>query len=411
MSKGPFERRPHRARPDEGHEGDDRRTAAGPLPGTDDVGHVLRQGIKSALARWVLTKRRGAARAASRATSSVRPQDEATHAWDRQRRFAEDYTFVGVQPGLAVILRLEHLPGRDSQRVWAIVLRPEGAYAPAGGQLVLRSTGDDRWRAGGLQLDCETPLRRWSLRFAGVLEHQGQGSEDPRPLRVVDEADQRTRASLDLTFVATAAPYVPGTDDDPELLARRLGEATWDARLLQAARRERPRGYVQLGELHGTIALGDVLVPVRAAALRQHHWGVRDWGACDEAFECFWATDDRRRGWLQHARFPFVTLEGGFVGHTGASRGPSGALPYETHVEPVRRIGATLEARPSGAPARATLLVGEPEGTRHVRLERISDLSFVVDGRGRVDLALVRAAGTAEGWGLWAGLHRALPRR
>jgi hypothetical protein len=231
---------------------------------------------------------------------------------------------------------------------------------------------------------------------------------------------------------------VPGTDDDPELLARHLGQATWDARLLQgvqAARRNRPRGYVQLGELHGTIALGDVLVPVRAASLRQHHWGVRDWGACDEAFECFWATDDRRRGWLHHARFPFVTLEGGFTshsgGHTGGHTGGHGAAPGGEHggthgegsgssgdglqhaarIEPVQRLGVTFEAQPRRAPARASLAVGEAEGTRHLQLELVSDLSFVVDGRGRVDLALVRTTGKAAGWGLWAGLHRTLPRR
>jgi len=392
-------------------------------PEDEATGRVLRQGIKSALARWVLAKRHQAGRGLSSTPSLIRPQDEATHAWDGQRHFAEDYTFVGTQPGLAVILRLEQLPGRDSQRIWVVVLQPQGAWALATGQLVLRTTGDDRWRAGGLCLDCETPLRRWALRFSGMLERQGSGGA-PKPLRVVGDDDHRTRASIDLTFVATAPPYVPGTDDDPELLARHLGQATWDARLLQAVRRVRPRGYVQLGELHGTIALGDVLVPVRAASLRQHHWGVRDWGACDEAFECFWATDDHRRGWLHHARFPFVTLEGGFVGHgAGHDGGRPGGEPGEgfgsssdaisqtLRIEPVRSLGATLEARSRGAPARASLAVGEAEGTRNVQLELVSDLSFVVDGRGRVDLALVRVTGPTAGWGLWAGLHRTLPRR
>ncbi len=357
--------------------------------GSDDVGRVLRQGLKAALARWVLAKRRGPG------VPPPTPQDEATHAWDGQRRFAEDYTFVAAQRELGVVIRLEWLPGRDSQRVWVTILRPDGVWALPGGQLVLRTIGDDRWRAGGLHLDCETPMHRWTLRFVGALERQGR--EPPR-LRVVGDDVQRTRASLDLTFLSTMRPHVPGTDDDPELLARCLGQASWDARLLQAARRDRPRGYVQLGELHGTLAVDDELVPVRAAALRQHGWGVRDWGACDEAFQCFWATEDRRRGWLHHARFPFVTLEGGF------------AVPPSGRVEPVKKIGAMFEARPRGAPARVSLAVGEAEGTRQVQLEMISDLSFVVDGRGRVDLALVRATGPAPGWGIWAGLRRTLPR-
>src|SRR5690606_10869649 len=148
----------------------------------------------------------------------------------------------------------------------------------------------------------------------------------------------------------------------------RLGEATWDARLLRAVRRERPRGYVQLGQLHGTVALGDRIVPIDAASLRQHTWGVRDWGACDEAYECFLATDDARRSWLHHARFPFVTLDGGFVAHRERS-------------EPIRSLAATQQARPGGAPAHASLTVGEAEGPRTLQLELVSDLSFVVDGR------------------------------
>ena len=154
MSKGPFE--------DGGQGHDHDGVGAGDRAGPEDMGQVLRQGLKSALARWVLAKRRGAGRpgatGAGARGAGVAPQDEATHAWDGQRRFAEDYTFVGAQPGLGVVLRLEQLPGRDSQRIWAVVMRPEGTWAFPGGQLVLRTTGDDRWRAGGLHLDCETPL-------------------------------------------------------------------------------------------------------------------------------------------------------------------------------------------------------------------------------------------------------------
>ncbi len=360
---------------------------------TGEVSELLRRGVKSALARWVLAKRRG-----TRATPPPSPQDEATHAWDGQRHFAEDYTFVGAQAELGVVVRLEWLPGRDSQRVWVTLLRPDGVWALPGGQTVLRTASDDRWQAGGLKLDCVVPLRRWTMRFVGTLHHQGQASDAPS-LRVVDADDASVqRGSVDLTFVSSGEPYEPGTDDDPELLARHLGAASWDARLVRAARRARPRGYVQTGEIHGTIALGDVLIPVRAAALRHHHWGVRDWGACDDAFQCFFATDDGRRGWLHHARFPFVTLEGGFVEQHG-------------HAEPVRGLGMSLETRPRRAPARIGLSLLEPEGTHDIQAELVSDLSLTVDGRGRVDLGLVRVTTPAPGWGIWAGLRRARPRR
>ncbi|MEX1369181.1 MAG: hypothetical protein AB1Z98_38995 [Nannocystaceae bacterium] len=365
------------------------RSSDGPDDDAAQARVALRRGLKSALARWALAKQRG-----HRPVARPSPQDEATHQWDGQRRFAEDYTFAGVQAGLGLVVRLEWLPGRDSHRVWVMVLRPDGVWALPGGQLVLRSMGDDRWRAGGVRLDCETPMQRWAVRFSGRLEQQGY-VEGSSPLRVVEPTRAQVRASVDLTFVAQAPPHAPGTDDDPELLARRLGEATWDARLLRAARRARPRGYVQQGQLQGTVAIGDVLVPVRAWSLRQHHWGVRDWGACTRAFQSMWAVADDCRGWVHHARFPFVTIEGGF-------------WSQRDRVAPVRSLHTVVAERSGRAPARVGLTLSEAEGSYRLQAEACSELSFVVDGRGRVDLALLRFDGPRPGWGLWTGLQRVL---
>ncbi len=358
------------------------------VPAAAEIGSVLRRGFKAALARFILTRRRGAGPG-----GVPTARDEATHAWDGHARFAEDYTFVGVQAELGVVLRIEHHPARRSQRVWVVVLRPDGAWAVPGGQRIVPAAGD-RWQAGGLSLDCIKPLRRWTLRFAGTLRRVGHGSEVP-PLQVVPEgqSDPSTRrGSIELSFVSTLALHTPGADDDPELLAQRLGEARWDARLLRAVRRARPEGYVQLGELHGTIALDDERVPVQAAALRQHRWGVRDWGSTDEAFECFWARGDEYRAWVHRARFPFMTLDGGFVS-------------LHERMAPVLRLGGTMDARPGRAPARVSLELADAEVEHAVEGTMVADLSLPVDGGAAVDLGLLRLTGSSEGWGLWAGLR------
>ncbi|MCA9710012.1 MAG: hypothetical protein KDK70_29505 [Myxococcales bacterium] len=353
------------------------------------MGRILRTGVKSALARWVIVKRRG-----HWAAPAPTPQDEATHAWDGQPLFAEDYTFVGVQAGLGVVMRLEWRPGRESQRVWMVILRPDGVWAPPGGQRVLRTGSGDRWSAGGLRLDCQTPLREWTLRFGGPLVAQGHARDAP-PLRVVAHDGGAVRGSVDLTFVTTAAPHVPGIDDDPELLARCLGEATWDAQLLRAARKASPRGYVQPGSLYGTVAVGDVLVPVQAAALRQHHWGPRDFGAYARAYQCFWASQDERRGWLHHTTLPLVALDGGFVEHRGRRA-------------PVRSLSASLETRPQRAPTRVSLDYGDVDGTRRLHAEVVAELALPVDG-GVVTLGLLQLTGRSPGWGLWAQLRPQAP--
>lgn len=347
------------------------------------VGRVLRRSLKAALARWALQRRQE-----HRRGSGPSPQDEATHAADGRRRFAEDYTFVGVQPHAAVLARLEWLPGRASHRVWVMVFREGELFAMPELQVMGRACGPDRWRAAGLELDCVAPFKRWTVRYAGRVARLCPPGDAA--------ASASLRCSLDLTFLSDAPAFQPGTDDDPDLIAHHLGSASWDASLLRAVRRVQSRGYVQLGEMHGTVALGDELMPIRAASLRQHMWGVRDWGASDSAFQCFAALDDGRRVWVHNAAFPFVTLEGGLV-HDGRQQ------------TPVRSIGVSLERRPDRAPNHATLSLGQADGRLLLEAQMLSDATMSVDGRGAVQLGFFRLAG--GGWGFWAGQRRLLPRR
>jgi hypothetical protein len=333
------------------------------------------------LARWALQKKRRDPEA--RTWSS---RDEATHAWDGRRRFAEDYTFIAVQAGMALLVRLEWLPGRGAHRLWLAVLREGGTWVLGEqGQLLVRDAGTDRWRAGGLELDCIKPMARWRIRFEGALRLQG--------------TDTTTTGRVDLTFVADDEPFSPGTDDDPELVARRIGEAVWDRKLLQAVRRDHSRGYAQLGLLSGTIAVAEMLVPVRASAARQHTWGVRDWGAPDEAFQCFVAWDDGRRALVHRAVFPFVTLEGGFVRESGTVR------------QLLRGLGVSVEGRPGAAPAHLDLALEVADAPKpvSVHLGNLREVGFGVDGRGEFSFALCRL-GDDSGWGLWAGQRRTLRR-
>ncbi len=344
------------------------------------VGSVLRREAKAALARWALAKR------LAPASAEWTSRDEATHRWDGRKRFAEDYTFIAVQAGLGLLVRLEWLPGRGSHRLWLAVLREGGTWVLGEhGQILVRDAGTDRWRAGGLELDCVKPLSRWRIRFEGPLRLEG--------------TDRVVTGRIDLTFGSDDAPFSPGVDDDPELVARRIGEAVWDRKLLQAVRRDHSRGYVQTGTLSGTVAVAGMLVPVRAAAARQHTWGVRDWGAPDEAFQCFVAWEDGRRALVHRAVFPFVTLEGGYVRAPGKTR------------ELVRGLGVSLEDRSGGAPAHLELSLdlGARSQALGVRLGNEREVGFGVDGRGEFAFALCRV-GDSEGWGLWAGQRRTLRR-
>ncbi len=378
-------------------------SGSGPRPAEAGLSSLLRRGVKAAIARWAVRRR----------SPEIwpRPQDEALHPWDGRRHFAEEYTLAAVQPGLALIARIEWLPGRDAHRVWMTLLTPTAVYAlPGAGQAVLRG-GADHWRAGGLEFDCVEPLRRWTLRYHGRLEVR-----DPRGRRRPTGADDAPAEDLevrvDLTFLSQVPAFVPGTDDDPDLMSRQFGAAEWDARLLRVLRRHTLRSYVQVGEAHGSVVLGAAaeaepprLLAFGGAALRQHSWGVRDWAASDEAYQCFAevapAAQAGRpapapaRVWVHQARFPWLTLVGGLVQRAAG-------------VVPIRDLGVTPTRQPERAPSHVGFHVDAPGGEIQLETETVAELALDMDGRGRLDLALCRTSG--GGWALMIAQRRLLPR-
>ena len=393
--------------PEPGADGDASASAASAAAGAgadEGLSSLLRRGVKAAIARWAVRRR---------PTAEIwpRPQDEAMHPWDGRRHFAEDYTLAAVQPGLAIVARIESLPGRDAQRVWLTLLTPTAVYAlPGTGQALLRG-GTDHWRAAGLAVDCVEPLRQWTIRYSGRLE-----------------------VRVDLTFVSQVPAFVPGSDDDPDLVSRQFGAAEWDARLLKVIRRHTLRSYVQVGEVHGTVAMGPQLRTIRGAGLRQHSWGVRDWGASDEATQCFASyvasnhvgdhasvvTPARAASptaeastratahagetglpagqvWVHQARFPWLTLAGGFVQRAAG-------------LVPIRDLGVRPTRVPGRAPSHVGFHIDAPGGDLELEAESVAELALDMDGRGRLELVLCRIGGSGVGWALVIHQRRLLPR-
>lgn len=374
--------------------------------GAEEAGlsSLLRRGVKAAIARWAVRRR----------SPEIwpRPQDEAPHVWDGRRHFAEDYTLAAVQPGLAVVARVEWLPGRETHRVWLTLLTPTGVYAlPGTGQALLRGEAD-HWKVGGVLFDCVLPLRRWTLRYHGRLEVRDPGG---RRRTVGEEAPaEDVEVRVDLTFLSQLPAFVPGTDDDPDLLSRQFGAAEWDARLLKELRRHGSRSYVQVGEVHGAVTLGSTtdeagprLIAFRGSGLRQHGWGVRDWGASDEALHCFADlgladpadhSDAQARVWVQQARFPWLTLTGGFVQRAAG-------------MVPIRDLGLRMTRQPGQAASHVGLHVEAAGGELELETETVAQLGLDMDGRGRVLLVLCRVrAGAAQGWGVIVQQQRTIPR-
>jgi len=375
-------------------------------PAEMGLSSLLRRGVKAAIARWAVRHR-------SAAEIWPRPQDEAPHPWDGRRHFAEDYTLAAVQPGLALVARIEWLPGRETHRVWLTILTPTAVYAlPGTGQALLRGDGD-HWRAGGLTFDCIEPLRTWTLRYRGRLEVRDPDGRRRGPLRE-DVPAEDLEVGVDLSFDSQLPAFVPGSDDDPDLVSRQVGAADWDARLLKQLRRDRLRSYVQTGEVHGALALGSQLRTFGGAGLRQHSWGVRDWGASDAAMQVFVSLPGASpaaapaaaagvapvRAWVHSAQFPWIHLAGGFVQRAAGQ-------------VPIRGLGVSPTRRPGRAPSHVGLHIDAPGGALELEAESLAELALEMDGRGRLEFSLCRVrASTSEaiGWALLIGQRRLIPR-
>ncbi len=208
-----------------------------------------------------------------------RPQDEARHAWDGRPHFAEGVRVHRRPAGARRARAARGGTGRDAHRVWLTLFTPTAIYSLPGQAPAARRRRRLVGRRPHLRLR-RAPAHLDPATAAPSI-HDPRAAAAPRRRR----ARRVDRGRLDLTFLAGLLPFVPGTDDDPDLVARHR-RRQWDTRLLRAVRRHPLRGYVQAGDLHGTITLGRDLRAFGGAALRVHNWGVRDWGASDAAMQC-----------------------------------------------------------------------------------------------------------------------------
>ena len=135
---------------------------------------------------------------------------------------------------------------------------------------------------------------------------------------------------------------------------------------------------------------------------------MRDWGASDEATQCFASftpTQDAPRDpadtpvqvWLHSARFPWLTLAGGFVQRAAG-------------LVPIRDLGVRATRQPTRAPSHVGFHVDAPGGDLDLETETIAELGLDMDGRGHLDLALCRVRGAGDGWALVISQRRLLRR-
>ena len=101
------------------------------------------------------------------------------------------------------------------------------------------------------------------------------------------------------------------------------------------------------------LSLLDQLLAFGGSGLRIHSWGVRDWGACDEAFECFWATDERRGGWLHP-----LSAQAWPAGRPPAASAPAAGSSWHRHSP--RPPASTARQRPEALARRRPVVLRRP---------------------------------------------------
>ncbi len=113
---------------------------------------------------------------------------------------------------------------------------------------------------GGLEWEIIEPLKKWRIRFDGMLN---EGGLDPSvPVEAVVAAAEgegpQVAAAFDLEFVR----------DQPAYLYRE--DPRWDGLF---------DGHIdEVGTVTGSLRIGDDSVEINGRGCKDHSWGVRDWG-------------------------------------------------------------------------------------------------------------------------------------
>ena len=239
---------------------------------------------------------------------SVDPCDELPHAAEGKPNWTEYYYFFGFDRNTehAVSVHIGREP--TDTDIWRAVI---GVYLPGGKLLVGRYFGRDGAAegpgAGPMQVRCLEPMRRWSLKFDGLLEQSDRvaSANRPHPSAIAQVA------SFDLVFEGAAPMWDLGKSELSKgfvFVKENAGEES------------KSHHWEQIGRVRGSLTVGGERLAFDGGGNRDHSFGPRDYTPMVSSMWVNAYFPSGKALMLMGTRVGPVFIQGGYIFRNDGSR-------------------------------------------------------------------------------------------
>lgn len=206
----------------------------------------------------------------------LKPDVESLHTPAEDYHWNESYYFNFTDPKRVIggWTRIGILPNQESD-MGAMMLYAGGSRILATFQGGKAACEDENVGMGALAYRRTEPLNKWRLTFEGSMADV----DDSRRLPELNLENLRLQeVEVDLVFEGTA-PCFDFKDADPRAMGKMLVDAGTRLKDLRKVSKVSSEHYEQVGQVTGTIRIGNREINFLGSGHRDHSWGPRDWAA------------------------------------------------------------------------------------------------------------------------------------
>ena len=200
----------------------------------------------------------------------MNPSDELPHAPEEKPNWTECYYFFSHDRESGYSISVHYAREPSDPDVWRVLL---GVYLPGDGLLVGRCFGRDGTAdgpgAGAMQARCLEPMRRWSLRFDGMLEVSDRVSSSSQ----LHASAILEVVNFDLVFEGAAPMWDLGASD----------LSTGFVFDKEGSEKRKTHHWEQIGRTTGTINIAGQTHLFNGVGNRDHSFGPRDYAPLESS--------------------------------------------------------------------------------------------------------------------------------
>lgn len=173
--------------------------------------------------------------------------------------FNDSTYFMGQgEDGSCLLARMAFRTDREPECWLTLYLEGTGTFTIKG----LPGEPGSGFSLGDLHFNCEQPGRRWTIRYSGDLEKE----------------NKKCTVDLDLVFESITPLVNFKYISRPEDIAPVIAREKWSKTFLNSLKEIRKMHLEQAGRMTGTITIDGRVSKVEWRSVRDHSWGIRNWG-------------------------------------------------------------------------------------------------------------------------------------